>query len=344
MQRVVYLLGAGFSAPLGLPLIGNFIDKAKDQFEADGSTFSHFQAVFDTIRDVAYSGRTYNLDLSNIEEVLSVLEMQGFVGKESREELLTRFISDVIKYHTPPLEHPIFGNSWAGNLLPGDNWAGYALLGLMCSGYELLRDGSDIAERKGYQLQPVDHPQFEYSFVTLNYDLVLEKAFEYLTNAFGVSLTLARPTGSTEFDPRRPPLAKLHGSVDSGTIVPPTWSKGASGGKVAAEWALAYRLLSEAHHIRIIGYSLPEGDAYVRYLLRAAAVKSFFLKQIDVICLDQRGTEKARYKDFVTFPNFRFSPKPVQAMFNHMLSSQSGGNWPNRISPELIERAHASLF
>jgi hypothetical protein len=33
VDRVVYLLGAGFSAPLGLPVMSNFLMKSKDLFE-----------------------------------------------------------------------------------------------------------------------------------------------------------------------------------------------------------------------------------------------------------------------------------------------------------------------
>ena len=29
MEKVVYLLGAGFSAPLGIPVMGNFLTRSK---------------------------------------------------------------------------------------------------------------------------------------------------------------------------------------------------------------------------------------------------------------------------------------------------------------------------
>jgi len=32
MDKVVYFLGAGFSAPLGLPVTSNFIVKSKDMY------------------------------------------------------------------------------------------------------------------------------------------------------------------------------------------------------------------------------------------------------------------------------------------------------------------------
>jgi len=35
LEKVVYLLGAGFSAPLGLPVMSNFLEKSKDIYFAD---------------------------------------------------------------------------------------------------------------------------------------------------------------------------------------------------------------------------------------------------------------------------------------------------------------------
>src|SRR5205823_3247496 len=130
--------------------------------------------------------------------------------------------------------------------------------------------------------------EFIYSVVTLNYDLVLENCFSYLAEHFhaekehGFFRECEEDLG--QFD-EHTHLAKLHGTVDAGTIVPPTWNKGLQG-NIRPAWRLAYKLLTEANHIRIIGYSLPLADAYVKYLLKAAIIHCERLKTIDVLCLD----------------------------------------------------------
>jgi len=43
MENVVYILGAGFSAPLSLAVISNFLMKSKDMYFSDPERFQHFQ-------------------------------------------------------------------------------------------------------------------------------------------------------------------------------------------------------------------------------------------------------------------------------------------------------------
>jgi hypothetical protein len=53
MERVVYLLGAGFSAPLGIPVMSNFLTRSKDLYFTDPARFDHFKEVFDTINELS---------------------------------------------------------------------------------------------------------------------------------------------------------------------------------------------------------------------------------------------------------------------------------------------------
>jgi hypothetical protein len=69
-SRVVYLLGAGFSAPLGLPVMSNFLERAKDLYYERPSDFGEFLRVFDTIRELSGVLRYAAADLHNIEEIL----------------------------------------------------------------------------------------------------------------------------------------------------------------------------------------------------------------------------------------------------------------------------------
>ena len=72
MTRVVYFLGAGFSAPLGLPTLGEFIQAARDQ-QLKREEFTYFGDLLEQLEGLHKAGSFFKSDLSNIEEVLSLL-------------------------------------------------------------------------------------------------------------------------------------------------------------------------------------------------------------------------------------------------------------------------------
>ena len=128
--------------------------------------------------------------------------------------------------------------------------------------------------------------------------------------------------GADPWQSKRPILAKLHGSVDTGDIVPPTWSKVVDS-RIREAWRAAFDLVQGANHIRFIGYSLPLADSYVKYLLKSAIVDAPHLKTIDVICHDSTGDVKRRYDEFIRFPNYQFLNGTTQAYLSGL-----GGHTP----------------
>ena len=96
MENVVYLLGAGFSAPLGLPVMSNFLEKAKDIYFADSNNYRHFSKIFEFIDKMSYAKNYYACDLTNIEEILSILEMQQQLGSKGLRKSFVDFITDGI--------------------------------------------------------------------------------------------------------------------------------------------------------------------------------------------------------------------------------------------------------
>jgi hypothetical protein len=124
--------------------------------------------------------------------------------------------------------------------------------------------------------------------------MILENAWHFIRKLTERVIVSDNPMRALE-------IAKLHGSADNpSTIISPTWNK-ISENLPKKDWEMARNWLSNANHIRIIGYSLPITDSYVRYLLKAAVLDCFNLKRIDVICLDLRGDVKKRYDDFIKF-------------------------------------------
>lgn len=313
MDRVVYLLGAGFSAPLGLPVMSNFLEMAKDIYELNPRKNKHFKKVFDAINTMAKAGMYYSADFFNIEEVLSILEMERMLASRQTEELFTRFISDVITHYSPILTTTFVPtdqepNRWKNNIFEGFDYANYyghfvcALLNVEIS---LIQDTSEIPYLFRIHCEPVEDRDRQYSIVTLNYDLVLEMTAKHLMNNFSGGSDIRFNRADLQ-DEEGSHIGKLHGSIDNPGIVPPTWNKNLHE-NIVEEWKMAYRLFSEANHIRVIGYSLPETDAYVRYLLKSAIAQTLNLKSFDVICLDNENDEiRSRYSAFLRFPKFRF--------------------------------------
>ncbi|HEY0068547.1 MAG TPA: hypothetical protein VGE04_01110, partial [Chloroflexia bacterium] len=155
------------------------------------------------------------------------------------------------------------------------------------------------------------HPKVHYSIVTLNYDRIPEMVSEFihrhmqLETQFDFVREPGAPPTYLNSSGLAPALAKLHGSTDSRVIVPPTWNKSLNN-DISPAWRLAHERLAEATQIRIIGYSLPIADAYVKYLLKSAVIKDPHLKRIDVICRDSTGLVEERYEQFMKFNFFKF--------------------------------------
>ena len=64
MENVVYILGVGFSAPLGLPVISNFLEKAHDIYEEHREEYPNFEKVFQSIKKkLACIALVYDADL-----------------------------------------------------------------------------------------------------------------------------------------------------------------------------------------------------------------------------------------------------------------------------------------
>jgi hypothetical protein len=210
-------------------------------------------------------------------------------------------------------------------------------------------------EQRGseYIIQFNRPPDFQthYSIITLNYDLLLENICRFINKQYRHStngvVTFATDTHSIEVEHSiNPILAKLHGSIET-TIVPPTWNKSDIDPKILDAWKLAYKALVEANYIRIIGYSLPATDTYVKYLLSSAVMKAFNLKKIDVICKDDsNGTIRKKYKKFINFKYYRFINGDVREYLfkNYDVCCNPVNDHPERIDMNGLEKAHEAFF
>lgn len=302
MENVVYLFGAGFSAPLGVPVIANFLSKSKDLYALNAAEYPHFKKVFATIDKMHVAKTFYDTDLLNIEEILSILDMEDTVSKSDRSAIVAEYIKDVILAYAPEFKSVSNPNAELGGhngrIFCTDRMKDYyvqfvaALANLNVYQTQMMRQ--PIVWNREYDLP--ERPETRYSVITLNYDRIIEKA---ITTIIG---SCTRSAGEVELG-KRLIVAELHGSTAEG-VVAPTWRKNME--KTRPAWSHAYDVLKQANKIRILGYSLPISDSYIRYLFKAAVVHSDNLKQIDIISLDPTGALKKTYRDFITFKNVRF--------------------------------------
>jgi SIR2-like protein len=349
MENVCYILGAGFSAPLGLPLMSNFLIKSKDMYFENHERYKYFSKVFELIKEMSVSKNYYNTDLFNIEEILSILDIGQFLKKERLKSDFIEYIKDVINFYTPeipPKLNPLPSN-WQHQFF-GRNEYNYYGFFISCLHHIIL-----IENMYGPGKQRVIHAHKEegghaqYSIITLNYDLIPENFCREINDRClpqsGHPFEFKKGVNNTKEN--IPIIAKLHGSVDSEDIVPPTWSKGVHT-EIAKEWELAYQCLVKANHIRFIGYSLPTSDAYVKYLLKSAVLKSPHLKKIDVLCKDSDKSVRSRYDDFVSFRDYRFvNADTVEYLQNicsrHIDTFDTG---KKRLDLLMLEKFHEEFF
>lgn len=344
-NRIVYILGAGFSAPLGLPVMGNFISRSKDIYFQNKVRYKSFQGVYDTIAQLSVIKNTFHADLYNIEEILSLLEMEAFMKGGNLDRKFVDFLADVIETLQPRIEK-IDGRMHSANwhdfiFSKNPLWRPYlemmaSMLGLVMS--KATRDENQLIWNK----VPTGD---KYAIVTLNYDTVIESSFAHVVDSYPLAEPQKLSKGDYDATWTSMQVAKLHGCVVQKNIIPPTWRKGSK--EVVDAWKLAYQLVRDANQIRIIGYSLPLSDSYIRYLLKAAVQSSPDLKRIDVLLHDPDSSVEERYRKFVDFNNFRFANAKLEALFAQMsqgLHKYYERGIPDKMPFNTLESAHESVF
>jgi len=169
--------------------------------------------------------------------------------------------------------------------------------------------------------QRVDKREALYSLISFNYDMVLENVCQYVNESFRSvqRIKLSAELSNSPNDYLNPRLIKIHGDVE-GQVLPPTYNKGLFQVDLPKAWKDAHDLLMRANHIRIIGYSLPQTDAYVKFLLKAAIGGNRDLDKIDWISLDdEKKSLESRFEEFVTFKDRRFKSGLAQSYLGNVL-------------------------
>ena len=348
-KHVVYVLGAGFSAPLGIPTVASFLDRAKTLQEEDADNFAYFDKIFDTIKVLERAHNFYATDRTSIEDLLTMLDLKDELAGTTDSQLFKKFICDVVTASTPPISALDEPRRWSDLFFGGEPWASYGVFVGALLGYEFVRTPTQKSDAPAtlseYECKEASQG-VRYSVISLNYDIVLETMANHINSTF-------RKSGRkfvSRVEERGTPLVKLHGSVpDPNTIVPPLLNKQYV--DIAGLWGEAFSILKSANQIRVLGYSLPEADSYVRFLLRSAAVETRHLQKIEVLYKDDDESFQRRYGSFISYANNRKGKDKREAFsagdcYLYLANYQSHTQqWEKTIRPsDLLEMSHQNHF
>jgi len=322
-MKTVFILGAGASRQAGAPLMSDFLDRADEliRLNVGGVVAAEnaFNDVFAAISELqAVHSKSY-LDLDNIEILFGAIEMAQIIGKlgQREAEAITQLRKSIITLIVKTLEFSIpFPRTESGHIsapVPYDDF------GTLISGLKQKQR------------------QWQFSFLTFNYDLTLECAF--LNESLPYDYWLSQGA-----DPNKLPYLKLHGSINWGVcevckriipwhpnqvrygsrsdkvymdlgsnisqhthcekpliappvLVPPTWNKTGYHQDLATVWKKAAVELASAENIFVIGYSLPETDSFFRYLFALGSESTTRIKRFWVFNPD--STIESRFQQMI---------------------------------------------
>jgi hypothetical protein len=327
-DRNVYILGAGFSAPAGAPVIYTFLERSREflnnpprELTPDG--LAHFKRVFEFKERIAKAREKISVDLDNIEDLFGVVEMSCRLGSEpiQTRNSMIYVIAKTLELCTEPRQP-------RGRV-----------------GFEMLHERAkraslDIEDVVVRQSQPNRNEQFTvdlYDFfallisgalddptlrqnrndvvITFNYDLIIDDALYRVNRPADYGHPLSERSSNAAF-----PILKLHGSTNwavcpqcgkpvvsfhkltrsfseltampcptcnrnkcQALLIPPSWDKTGHREVMQPVWTAAVNELKRATRICIIGYSMPDSDAFFRYLLTVALADNHHMERLVVV-------------------------------------------------------------
>jgi hypothetical protein len=337
-DRNVFILGAGFSADAGAPLLKDFLDRSR-QFMDDPSSGleederGYFNDVFEFRREMAQAREKVSIDLDNIEELFGLVEVSRRLGidKQKTRDATVYMIAKTLELAVQPAgpsRRPIrfdvkadFSKEFraANNHGLFRQLPGYGVEMLTADIYQYF-----AALACGMFDDPKRQMARANTFITFNYDLILDHALQRLQIQPDYQLDLSLlQTFDLPAAGRKCSLLKLHGSANWGVcgecrervlvlqdkvgdsprefrsricekchkqlfqplLIPPSWDKSEYHSIMTPVWAKAVAELKAATRICIIGYSMPPSDLFFKYLLTMALSENHGLYKLLVVDL-----------------------------------------------------------
>ena len=322
MSNVVFILGAGASKQAGAPLMANFLDVANDLLRAGRVDKSkpNFERVFAAIGGLQAVHSKAQLDLNNIEAIFTALELgkviQRLPGTEVSDipqtiadlkEVIVKTLEATLPFPTERgyigVPHPYDAFAGAIKYLRADAFPAQTS-SVITFNYDLAVDIALYREGLGpnYIIEPaprapegVDllklHGSLNWATETASRKirpLHLDNYFQkYSIRGFTNHSEIHLPIGSQLVEYFAHHAQRCVAVEVEPVIVPPSWNKADYHHALSDVWAAAAKHLSEAEHIFVMGYSLPETDSFFRHLFALGSVGKTALRSLVVFNPDQ---------------------------------------------------------
>lgn len=329
MSNVAFILGAGASRQCGAPLMFDFLDVASDLLRANAvqEKRAEFEKVFSAIGDLQVVHSKSQLDLNNIESIFTVLELGRIIQRvpgltaDQIPSIIAALKDLIVKTLEVTIPFPTKGR-YIGVPKPYEEFAKLLKhliaeahprrsVSVLTFNYDIAVDmalyraglGPDyVISAPPRHDQPIPllklHGSLNWATETSTgaiRPLHLANYFQYYRlDGFGEGGDVRVPIGSQLAE-----YFKSNASLQVNReplIVPPSWNKADYHAALSDVWAHAARHLSEAEHIFILGYSLPETDSFFRHLYALGSVGTTPLRRIEVFNPDQSGETDARFQ------------------------------------------------
>jgi hypothetical protein len=188
-------------------------------------------------------------------------------------------------------------------------------------------------------------PKGQNSFITFNYDTLLEEALKELSLPISYGPQLKFPNVTLDPKLQAVPVLKLHGSVNWARpdtskkdievfddydalikkhlvpeLVPPTWKK-VFEHQLESIWEEAIKKLNTATRVIIIGFSMPTTDVHFKYLLAAGLQNNVSLREILFVNPAKDGELEKRARNllrsaYIDSKRINFSPVDLNSFTN----------------------------
>lgn len=337
MSEIVFIFGAGASVSNGAPVMNNFLERADKLYRTGKlSAYSQpFKCVFETISDMQSIHSKSEMDIDNIETIYALLEMAKVIGgyKNKSEEKIQEVIDSLkiliqvtleksirFSWHTDQYFVPINDYNEFCKLLTqkfGNNSNKYSII---TYNYDLALDVALSYHNLDYnyhisESEEASNLPYLKLHGSLNWfqcpecdEIVPFKEFSIYKHEPHLAFPNDTNSMTMELSNTQPRFFKhcVEISTNSPWIVPPTWNKTEYHNTLSRVWSKAAMELSNAEHIFIIGYSLPESDYFFRYLYSLGTLGSSLIKGIYIINPDDNVANN--YKKMIS----NFAAKKLQ--------------------------------
>ena len=311
-EKNVFILGAGFSRKANMPLIRDFLIKSREaipwleQYQRIKEVDSIMQ-VFNYRKSSASTGYYCSIDLENIEELFSLASADP--DRNDLDEKIRTAICSTIDYCASTSKPGFVCVSKPGHLPSSDNWQPFNGTGI----HSFYQNDSAGTFYKiplyTYYISLIinlfNNNKSDDSIITFNYDLLIENAARSINLKIDYSIPdeniKIKPSWVAPISNNSIRLLKLHGSTNWSYsdkklsiyddysslytsdmipfIVPPTWRKNMDG-PLSHVWRSAIDELKNASQIIFIGFSMPETDFYIKFLISLGLKENINLTKV----------------------------------------------------------------